>query len=476
MNMKKRDILQVEIVDYAFGGQGIAKIDKDGSEKKYVVFVDGAYPGDIVDAQLRKIKSSYAEAKNIKTIKASKYRRNALCKHFGVCGGCKCQDLKYEVQKEYKNKQVIESFEKLGNINLEETEVMAIAGCENEFRYRNKVEFSFAPKKWITDEEIASGESFDREFALGFHIPRMFDKVLNIDECHLVTEFAVNVMRLSYQFFKDRNITIYDTFNHEGYLRNLVIRTSMHTSDRMVNIVTSEENDKLMEEYKNLLLESFPEITTIVNSINAKKALVATGDYHNVLYGTGYIYDYIGKYKFRISPNSFFQTNTLQAEKLYETTANFGEFSKDEIVYDLFCGAGTISLYISEFCKKVYGFEVVKSATDDAEINKDLNNITNTEFINFDLNKSLIPTLEEQNIPKADVLVIDPPRSGMHPKTVKDVIEINPKRIVYVSCNPTTQARDVKLLIEAGYRLRKLQAVDMFPQTYHIENVVLLSK
>ncbi len=244
----------------------------------------------------------------------------------------------------------------------------------------------------------------------------------------------------------------------------------------MVNLVTASEDHELMKEYSNQLKKEVPQITTIINNINLKKAAVATGDYEKVIYGDGFIYDYIGKYKFRISANSFFQTNTLQAENLYNTALGFAELKGDEIVYDLYSGAGTISIYLSDKSKEVYAFESVESAVNDAKENAVINNIANVRFITADLYKSFLPLVEEKKLAKPDKIIIDPPRSGMHKNTVDDVIKLNPERIVYVSCNPTTQVRDIKILIEAGYNLVKIRPVDMFPHTYHIENVALLIK
>jgi 23S rRNA (uracil1939-C5)-methyltransferase len=256
----------------------------------------------------------------------------------------------------------------------------------------------------------------------------------------------------------------------------LVIKTSHHSDDLIVNLVTSSEDDSLMKEYVKQLTGGVPQITTIVNNISFKKAAIAIGDYENVIYGSGFISDSIGKYKFRISANSFFQTNTLQAEKLYQTALDFAGLNGDEIVYDLYSGAGTISIFVSGNAKDVFAFESVESAVKDAEENKKINNINNVRFIRTDLYKSFIPLVQEKNIPIADIIIIDPPRSGMHQNTVEDVIKINPKKIVYISCNPATQARDIKLLTKGGYKLIKIKPVDMFPHTYHIENVALLVK
>jgi len=484
--LKKGDTLELTISRYASEGKGIAKInrskikpaqkteDQNVEEENYVVFVHGSYPGDKVTAQLRRIKNSYAEAKTIEIISPSKDRVEPRCKFFGTCGGCKQQDLNYETQLKYKENLVKETFEHIGG--LTDYKFEEIIPSENVFFYRNKMEFSFSDKRWLTKDEIGSEGVIDKDFALGLHIPRIFDKVLDIDECFLQSELSNKILNFTRKFFKDKKTSIYSTKTHKGYLRNLVIRQSQNTDDLMVNLVTSSEDDELMNEYTTELLKAVPQITTIINNINVKKASVAIGDYEKVYCGTGFIYDKIGKYKFRISTNSFFQTNTIQAENLYKTAMDFAELKGDEIIYDLYSGAGTIAIYVSDKAENIYGFESVKSALKDAEKNAKINSVDNVEFIQANLYKTFLPIVEKNNIPNPDVIIIDPPRSGMHKNTVDDVIQLDPGKIVYVSCNPATQARDIKLMVEAGYKLKKTKAVDMFPHTYHIENVALLHK
>lgn len=481
--MKRGDIFEFKIEKYAFEGKGITKVQKEDSDEKksgYVIFVNGSYPGDTVQAKIIKTKKSYAEAVTEKILSPSPFRVEARCRYFGVCGGCKQQDLNYSVQLSYKHDQVEEIFERMGG--LTDFEMDDIIPSEKEFFYRNKMEYSFADKRWLTKQEIESGEALDKDFALGLHVPGVYDKVLDIDECFLQSPLSNDILNFTRKFFKDRNISIYSTKTHKGYLRNLVIKQSHRSSNKdekkglMVNLVTAEENDELMKAWSEQLVQKFPEITTIINNINLKKASVATGDYEKVFYGEGFIYDFIGKYKFRVSANSFFQTNTLQAENLYNTALEFAELQGDEIVYDLYSGAGTIAIYLSEKVKEVYAFESVESAVKDAEENAVINDTGNIKFITADLYKSFLPVVEEKKIPKPDTVIVDPPRSGMHKNTVADLISLDPGRIVYVSCNPTTQVRDIKLLIEAGYKLLKIRPVDMFPHTYHIENVAVLTK
>lgn len=483
MNIKKGDIVELQIEKYAFEGKGIAKVSKNellglteenGNENNYVVFVQGSYPGDKVKARLLKIKNSYAEALAINIITPSSERVKAKCKYFGTCGGCKQQDLIYDTQAKYKQQQVEEIFNKLGGFS--DFEIEQIIQSQNVFYYRNKMEFSFSEKRWLTKDEIAKDETLDKDFSLGLHIPKIYDKVLDVNECFLQSEISNKILNFTRDFFKKRNTSIYTTKTHIGFLRNLVIKQASLTNDLMVNLVTSEENDELINEYSDELRREIPQVTTVINNINKKFAAIAVGDYEKVIFGPGFIYDEIGNHKFRISANSFFQTNTVQAEKLYQTALDFAELNGSEIVYDLYSGAGTIAIFISDKAKRVYAFESVESAIADAKVNAELNNISNVKFFTADLYKSFLPIVDKHNIPKPDVMIIDPPRSGMHPTTVDDVIKLSPDKIVYVSCNPATQVRDIKLMVEAGYKLIKIKPVDMFPHTFHIENVALLRK
>ncbi len=477
--MKKGDLLELDITGYSFEGKGIAKIIKEvhtqdeTTSKRFVIFVDGSYPGDKVIAQIRKIRSSYAEAKVKDLIIKSPLRVKANCKYFGVCGGCKAQDLDYEQQIKFKEEQVKDIFERIGGFKDFERE--PIIPAEKIFYYRNKMEYSFAEKRWLSEIEIGSMQEIsDKDFALGLHIPGMYDKVLDIGGCWLQSEVSNGILNFTRDFFKNQQILPYSPSKHTGFLRNLVIKQSFLQNDLMINLVVSEENERLLMQYGEKILARFPQITTIVYNINKKLSQVAYGDYEIISHGSGFIYDLIGECKFRISANSFFQTNTAQAAKLFSTALQYAEFKGDEIVYDLYSGAGTIPIFISKYVKQIYGFESVEPAIEDAKINIGINSISNFLPILADLNKSLIPLIEEKKLPKPDVIIADPPRSGMNPKTVKDILELMPKKIVYISCNPATQARDIKLLCDGGYKLIKIRPVDMFPHTYHIENVALL--
>ncbi|MHC1737716.1 MAG: 23S rRNA (uracil(1939)-C(5))-methyltransferase RlmD [Ignavibacteriaceae bacterium] len=474
--MKVKDIIEVEVTGYAFEGKGIAKIDLEvGGEdlKNFVVFVENGYPGDTVRVKIIKKKKNYALAKIEVLLKSSDQRVSPKCKYFGTCGGCKQQDLAYSNQVQYKQSQVKEIFERLGG--LTGFDIAPIIPAENNFFYRNKMEFSFGDKRWLTVEDMNSGAEIDRSYALGLHIPNMFDKVLDIVECFLQSPESNLILNFTKKFFREKNSSVYSTKTHTGYLRNLAVRQSAHGNGIMVNLVTSESNQELVEEYTKGVCQAVPSVTTVVNNITARKSSVAVGEREEVFFGDGFIYDTIGKYKFRISANSFFQTNTLQAEKLYKLASDYAGIKNDEVVYDLYSGAGTIAIYVSGSAAEVHGFEAVGESIENAKQNVEINNVTNVFSHHVDLYKSFLPYLEQNSIPKPDVMIVDPPRNGMHENTVNDILELEPKRIVYISCNPTTQVRDIKLLC-AKYRLVKINPVDMFPHTYHIENVALLEK
>lgn len=473
--MKKGDLIQVKVDKYAFEGKGIGRLDIETSPDNdkpdsFIVFVNGAYPGDTVSAKIKKLKKSYAEANAEEVLIPSEQRVKPRCKFFGSCGGCKQQDLDYAQQITYKQEQVEDIFKHEGGFS--NFEIENILPSENIFYYRNKMEFSFSSMQWL--KEVEDPAVSKNGFFLGLHVPNNFEKILDVDECFLQSELSSHILNFSREFFKRRLSSVYNTKTHSGYLRNLVIRQAQHTNELMINLVTFEENEPVMKEYTSAATSQFPEITTIVNNISKKKAAIAVGDYEIVYHGSGYIYDKIGNYKFRISANSFFQTNTIQAEKLYNTALEFTELKGDEIIYDLYSGAGTIAIYVSGNAKEVYGFESVESSIYDAKENLEINKVENVTFVQADLYKSFLAFTNV--LPKPDVVILDPPRSGMHNITVKDVMELSPEKIVYVSCNPTTQVRDIKKFVAGGYKLIKIRPVDMFPHTYHIENVALLSK
>jgi len=473
--LNKGDTIQIKVDRYAFEGKGIGKINLESASgnnepDSFIVFVNGAYPGDTVSAKIKKLKKTYAEAFVEEVLTPSSKRIEPRCKYFGTCGGCKQQDLDYDQQIAYKQEQVEDIFKHDGG--FKDFKIENIIPSENVFYYRNKMEFSFSELEWLKvineDSEIKKG------FFVGLHVPNNFEKILDVEECFLQSELSSQILNFSREFFKQRGLSIYNTKTHSGYLRNLVIRQSQKTSDLMINLVTFDKNEFLMKEYVSAIINKFPQITTIVNNISTKKASIAVGDYEIVYHGSGFIYDKIGEYKFRISANSFFQTNTIQAEKLYSTALEYANLKGDEIIYDLYSGAGTIAIYVSGKAKEVYGFEAVESSIFDAKANLEINKTGNVSFVQADLYKSFLPFTSV--LPKPDVVILDPPRGGMHSTTVKDVLELSPQKIVYVSCNPSTQVRDIKMFVAGGYKLVKIRPVDMFPHTYHIENLALLVK
>jgi 23S rRNA (uracil1939-C5)-methyltransferase len=468
-----------DIHTFAFEGFGIGELSADlnpslASLAGIKVLIPFTYPGDRVYAAIRKRKKNYIEAKLVEILKPSEHRKTPLCKYYKSCGGCKQQDLDYPIQVQYKEQQVREIFEKLGGIISPPLD--PIIPAESAFYYRNKMEYSFSDRAWIPAADFNPDEQKNISPALGLHVPQGFDKVINIDECFLQSELSNTILRFTADHFFSRGISIYNNRRDEGYLRNLVIRTSRRSSDVMVNLVTFFRDEQIIRTYKDALLNAIPEVTTIINNINSKKAMIAVGEKEHIDHGKGYIVDRIGDHSFKISANSFFQTNPAQAEKLYQTAADFAEFEGNEIVYDLYCGAGTIASFISDKVQAVYGFEAAVSAVTDAEENKQMNGIGSIHFYQADLYSSFLEKIKSENIPHPDVIILDPPRSGMHKVTVADVSNLAPKKIIYVSCNPATQVRDIKLFLDAGYKLKRLRPVDMFPHTFHIETVALLEQ
>lgn len=464
--MKKGDEIEILIEDMNDDGRGVGRTDEG-----LVIFADKVVPGDKAKVRIRKKKSSYAEANFIELIEPSKYRVDPRCEYFGVCGGCKVQNLEYGRQLTFKKNVVENAFKRIGG--FEGLSIPGVIGSDDIFFYRNKMEFSFSDDKWMTDPDA------EREnFALGLHVPRFHSKIIDIHKCYLQSEVSNRILNFTRDFFKERGVSIYSTETHEGYLRFLVIRECKNTPELMVNLITYDRDDKLIDEYAEELKKAAPEVTTLINGITDKRAQVAFTHGERVVFGDGVIREKLirkdGKeLQFKISPNSFFQTNTMQSQKLYDTAVEFGEFSKEDKVLDLYCGAGSIALYISDYVDKVLGVELVEDSVMNANENKELNGIGNAEFMVSDIKDFLL----SNDVKDYNKIILDPPRSGLHPKICEILAEMNLDRIVYVSCNPSTQARDLKLICEKGhYDIEKVQPVDMFPHTYHVENVVSLRK
>ena len=469
-NVKKGQELELTVESLAFGGQGVAKIND------FVIFIDHAVPGQQLTVRIVKKRKSYAVARILDVIQQSDDYVEPICSHFLDCGGCVTQHYQYAEQIKTKTEQVKDIITRLGGFS--DFEFSPTLPSVNTFYYRNKMEFSFARQRWITQKEIESGEPLDKEgYFLGMHARGFYEKVIDLKECHLAEPVIAQILSKVRSIAAASKYPAYSTQDHTGFWRFLVIRKSANTDDLMVNIVASKYDKEIAELLKTELLKQFPQITSLLFSTTKSKASVAFSEAEYVLHGKPVIYEKLGNYIFEISGNSFFQTNTKQAEKLYDVVLDYAEFKGNETVYDLYCGAGTISLYMSNYVNKVVGFEAIESAVQNAEKNATLNQVKNCEFVLGDLKNQIEETDEiTSRYGKPDVLIIDPPRAGMHPKTVQAINRLAPQRIVHVSCNPTTLARDIKELAEDGYKLLKLQPVDMFPHTAHVEVVALLVK
>ncbi|MFR9165867.1 MAG: 23S rRNA (uracil(1939)-C(5))-methyltransferase RlmD [Dysgonomonas sp.] len=468
MSRKKKAlpvIENVEITDIAAEGKAIAKVDD------MVVFVPYVVPGDVIDLQLTRKKNKYAEGKPAKFIKYSPLRIDAFCEHFGVCGGCKWQILPYREQLKYKQKQVVDNLTRIGKIEL--PEISPILGSEKTEFYRNKLEFTFSNKKWLTYEQVASGQSFDDMDALGFHIPGMFDKVLDINKCWLQDNISNEIRNFIRQFCKENGCSFFDLRNQNGLMRNLIVRTSS-TGELMLIVVFFENDKEKIKLLLNATADKFPQITSLLYIINQKANDTITDQQVLKWKGNDFIYEEMEGLKFKIGPKSFYQTNSEQAYNLYKIARDFAGLTGDELVYDLYTGTGTIANFVAKEAKKVIGIEYVEEAIDDAKFNSQNNKIENTLFYAGDMKNILTHYFIEEH-GKPDVIITDPPRAGMHDDVIDAILFADPDRIVYVSCNPATQARDLNLL-DTKYRVEKVQPVDMFPHTHHVENVVLLAK
>ncbi|QTA80367.1 23S rRNA (uracil-5-)-methyltransferase [Desulfonema limicola] len=461
MKIKRSQEIELEITGMAFGGQGIAKVDG------YTFFVDQAVPSDYISARITRKKKNFAQARIINLLKPSPLRIEPPCVYAGFCGGCKWQFLKYEDQLIYKQQHVLESLEHIGLIHG--VKVHPAAGSEDIFGYRNKMEFSCSDKRWLLPDEMGSND-IDTGFALGLHVPGTFHKVLDISKCMLQPDQGNEILNSVRTYMINSGMPVYGLKTHEGFWRFLMLRHSKAFNQWMVNIITSSEDRKIIQPLADLLIEKYPNIVSIVNNITARKAGIAVGEYEILLAGTPILKDKIGSYEFEISANSFFQTNTKGAEKLYDIVEKYADLSGNEKVLDLYCGTGTIAICLSGKAKEITGIELAESSIADAQKNCQINKIDNCHFIQGDIkdclgNINIVP----------DIVIIDPPRVGMHKDVVNQVLKISPEKIIYVSCNPATLARDLAL-IKDHYNIMEVQPVDMFPHTYHIESVARLEK
>ncbi|MCX2741691.1 23S rRNA (uracil(1939)-C(5))-methyltransferase RlmD [Pontibacter anaerobius] len=461
---KKFEILEgVKIEDMVAEGKCLARHDN------MVIFVAGVAPGDVVDLRITRKKKSFLEAEPVHFHELSELRVQPFCEHFGTCGGCKWQHIGYDTQLYFKQKQVKDNLERIGKVPLPEFD--PILGSGKTRYYRNKLEYTFSNTSWLTKEQIQSGQEFDRD-ALGFHIPGRFDKILDIKHCYLQPDPS-NAIRLEVRkYAKEHSLPFFDIVKQEGYMRNLIIRTA-NTGELMVIVQVYEDRPEEMQALMEHLAATFPEITSLQYVVNAK-GNETFHDLEVVCYkGLPYIHEEMEGVRFRVGPKSFYQTNADQAYELYKKTRELANLTGDELVYDLYTGAGTIANFVAKQCREVIGIEYVPSAIEDAKINSQINNITNTTFYAGDMKDILSDELIARH-GRPDVVITDPPRAGMHEDVVQKLLQVHPNRIVYVSCNPATQARDVEWLSEK-YDVTRVQPVDMFPQTHHVENIVLLT-
>ena len=483
------ELLNVAITDYAAEGKALARLDGK------VIFISGAVPGDVADIQLTKNKKDWAEARVIQITSYSPERAEPFCKHFGVCGGCKWQMLPYKKQLQYKQQEAEQNIKRIGKVT--DTIFLPIAGAEDTIHYRNKLEFTFSNKRYLLPQEIEAPPSEGRisevfgelknfsninvpnpplaggpAGALGYHAPRIFDKIIDIHECFLMDDVNNRIRNTIRDFALANDFSFYDIRQHTGWLRNIIIRYC-NSGELMVNICLNYEEEKDRILLCTHLLKTIPAITTLLYTINPKWNDSIYDLTPQVYSGKGYVIEKLGEYEFIISPKSFFQTNTKQAEKLYSITRDFAGLTGNEIVYDLYCGTGSIGIFLSKGAKKIIGVEVIEEAIEDAKKNAALNNIEHASFFAGDVIKICTDAFFSTH-GKPDVVITDPPRVGMHEKLVIKLLEMQAPRIVYVSCNTATQARDILLLSEK-YRVEKIQPVDMFPHTHHIEAVALLT-
>ncbi|ACF45052.1 23S rRNA (uracil(1939)-C(5))-methyltransferase RlmD [Pelodictyon phaeoclathratiforme] len=469
---RKGDTIELTVTDLAEKEQCFGRLDNG-----MAVMVSGMLAiGDRVSAKIKKVKQRYIEAIAVEVLEASPDRTEPVCSYFGVCGGCKLMHIRYDAQLVYKQKKVKDALEHLGDFVA--PPVMEALACREPFHYRNKIEFSCSNMRYLLPEEL-SMETLARpkEFALGFHTPGNFEKVIDIDYCYLAKESMNRVLALTREFALANALVPYGAKAHTGFLRNLVVRFSENREEVMVNLVTSWYDEPLMERYRMHLESGMAgQKMTVVNNVTERKNTVATGEKEFTLSGAGYITERLGALDFRISANSFFQTNSSQAELLYQSILEVAGLRAEDTVYDLYCGTGTITLYLAKHCRQVVGLEVVESSINDARSNAAFNSIDNVAFFQVDLKdfQGMLDLLGSYDAP--GVIITDPPRAGMHPKALSTMLRLRPRRIIYVSCNPASLARDGKEICLQGYKLLSVQPVDMFPHTSHIESVACFER
>lgn len=462
---KKPLLENIKIEKIAAEGKSIAYVNEK------VLFVPNTVPGDIVDVQVTRKRKSYLEGFVVKTHQLSGLRIEPFCPHFGICGGCKWQNLPYEKQLEFKQEEITENLKRIGKIQLKN--VFPILGSPETRHYRNKLEFTFCNKRFLTREEIAEGTGIERSPAVGFHVPGLFDKVVDITECHLQGGLSNEIRNFIRQYALQNGLTFFDIRNQEGFLRTLIIRTTS-TGQTMVILAFHEEDKTCRETLLDALIQRFPQITSLQYAINEKANDTLTDQEIICYHGQDHIIEEMEGLKFKIGPKSFYQTNSEQAYHLYRRTRELAGLTGKETVYDLYTGTGTIANFVAKQAARVIGIEYVPEAIEDAKINSALNRITNTAFYAGDMKDVLNEAFITRH-GRPDIIITDPPRAGMHPDVVQTILKAAPMRIVYVSCNSATQARDLQLL-DTAYEVTAVQPVDMFPHTHHVENIVLLQK
>jgi 23S rRNA (uracil1939-C5)-methyltransferase len=463
MRRKKFVIKYLPITDYASEGKSLGRVEGK------VIFVEGAVPGDVADIFITKNKKDWAEGKAINFTEYSNQRTEPFCIHFGICGGCKWQMLPYQKQLEYKQQEAEQILMRIGKVDLPER--LPIIPSDNTIHYRNKLEFTFSNKRYLTSKEINKAEPIPQENALGYHAPGIFDKIIDIKECWLMDEINNLVRNSIREYAVENNLSYYDIKEHKGFLRNIIIRYCT-TGELMINMVFGYDDKTAIKKLLDYLLEKISAITTLLYTINPKWNDSIYDLDPQVYFGEGYITEMLGEFKFKISPKSFFQTNTKQAEKLYGAAKEFASLKGNETVYDLYCGTGSIGIFLSRQSKKIIGVDLIEESINDAKQNALLNNIEHAHFFAGDVIEVCTEAFFTEH-GKPDVIITDPPRAGMHEKLIIKILEMEAPKIVYVSCNVATQARDINLLSEK-YNVEKIQPLDMFPHTHHIECVALL--
>ena len=466
--ISKGDEIVLDVDELSSEGKGVSRVDGG-----FVVFSSGTLPGDKALVKITRKKSAFAESQLKELLTPSPFRVTAECSHFGICGGCKVQNLRYENQLKFKTGLVKNAIQRIGGFDF--SDIPDAIESPEIFFYRNKMEFSFSDDAWKTDPN----EPSHIKFALGLHVPGFHSKILNIYECRLMSEISNRILNITRKFFDGKDVKSYTTKTHSGYLRFLIIRQTKRTSQLMVNLITSEYDDQLIKEYYGHLLSQIPEISTIVNSVSRRKAQIAVADESYVIHGSGMMNEKLRsatgrEFVFDISPASFFQTNIFQCERLFDTAVKFADITSEDNVLDLYCGTGAISFFLSEKAKSVTGVELVEDSIVDAQKNAEHNGINNCTFIVSDIKDYLESNEGQKNF---SVVVLDPPRAGLHPSICEILSLSDYRKIVYVSCNPQTQARDLQLICAKGkYQIERVQPFDMFPHTAHVENIVSLEK